>query len=383
MLLPATLLVVASFNVGCGRPNAAGRNPPPPPKVTVSHPVTHPVTEYQTFTGETAAVETAEIRARVRGFLRKVNFKEGAEVQKGDVLYEIDPREYEANVAQRKAEISRLKAQVALARSEERRTAGIIGTGAVTEEELQSRIATREQAEASLEEARATLETAELELSYTKIAAPIDGQISRTLVTEGNLVGYNEPTLLTTIVSVDPIYVYFDATERGLLDYQRRIREQGAARATDGKIPVFAGLETEKGYPHEGVIEFRENRVDPGTGTILLRGVFENKDRLMTPGMFVRVRVPIGQPRDALLVPQVAISSDQRGDFVAVVNAENIVEARPVQLAQRVGEYVVVSEGLQSSDRVVVNGVQRARPGAAVEPQETELQLAGKLDPLR
>jgi RND family efflux transporter MFP subunit len=372
LILVCSLAIVA---VGCRQTTAPPAQEPPPPRVTVSRPVTRSITEFHEFTGETEAIESVDVRARVRGFLLEVAFQEGAEVKQGDLLYRIDPASYQAEVDRTEAEISRAEAQVTLTRSEEQRAKRLRASATVSEEEYQQRVAARQQAEASLLQARAAVEVAKLDLGYTRIEAPISGRIGRTLVTTGNLVGYNEPTLLTTIVAMDPIYVYFDATERGLLDYERRIREEGAARANERKIPLYVGLENEEGYPHEGIIDFRENRVDPGTGTILIRGVLDNDNRTITPGMFARVRVPIGAPREQLLVPQVAVGSDQGGDYVLIVDDEGRVAQRPVTLGQRLGEFVVISKGLAATDSVVVNGVQKARPGSQVTAQTKTLQV--------
>jgi RND family efflux transporter MFP subunit len=311
------------------------------------------------------------VRARVQGYLDKIHFKEGTEVKKGELLYEIDPRTFEADVQKAKADLARQQAQETLAVAQLDRADRLRGTSALSPEDYQQLVAAREQARAAVQQARAALRSAELQLGFTKIRAPISGRISRTLVTEGNLVGAGSPTLLTTIVSMDPIYVYFEVPERGFLDYQRLIREKGAASAAEAKVPVHVGLETEPDkYPHEGIIKFRDNRVDPGTGTVLLRGELPNPDRLLTPGLFVRIRVPIGKPRPRLLVPETAISADQRGRYVLVVRSDDTVEQRYItEGSQQPGNLTVV-DGIKASDRIVVNGIQRARPGAKVTPQE-------------
>ena len=368
-------IVLSMLSVaGCQQASSQPPPAPPPAQVTVALPIAAPVTDFREFTGVTEAVESVDIRARVQGFLQEIHFTEGTEVQQGDLLYTIDPRTYQAEVDRAAAEVQRLQAQLALAESEERRSAKLRQTSAVTEEEYAQRVGARQQAQASVLEAQATLDLARLSLSFTQIRAPISGRVGRTQFTVGNLVGYNDPTLLTSIVKLDPIYVLFEGTERRFLEYERRIRDEGLAAASDRKMPVFVGLEGEEGFPHQGVIDFRENRVDPGTGTIQIRATIPNPDRTAAPGMFARVRVPIGQATTQLLVPQVAVAADQRGDFVIVVGSDNVAQARPIRAGRVVGDLIIVQEGLTNTDRVVVNGTQKARPGAKVEPQLTELQ---------
>jgi RND family efflux transporter MFP subunit len=365
------LLLTAGGAAGCNRGGAPPKQAaPPPPAVTVTHPVLREITSFQFYNGRIEAIETVDIRARVRGFLQAIHFKEGTKVNKGDLLYEIDPRTFEADTLQAQAQVTRAKAQLAEATSEAERGKRLRAANAITEEEYQQRITTLDTARAALEEMQAALQKAQLELNFTKIYAPISGRISRTLVTVGNLVGSSEPTLLTTIVRMDPIYVYFDVPEINFLQYQQLIRTQGAPAATEAKVPVFVGLPSEQGYPHEGVINFRDSQVDPGTGTIVVRGELPNSDWLLIPGLFVRIRVPIGKPQERLLVPQVALQADQRGRYVLVVGPENTVEYRPVTPGQLEGDLIVIEKGLQPTDRVLVGGIQKARPGAKVTPQD-------------
>jgi RND family efflux transporter MFP subunit len=375
------LYCLLSFVVvsGCARPANKPRTLPPP-KVAIAHPVRRPITEYHEFTGQTDAVESAEIRARVRGYLNKIDFQEGTEVEQGKLLYEIDPREYQANVAKAEADVLSAQAQLALAQAEEQRSARLRATNAATEEEYQQRIATRQQAEAAVKQGQAAVELAKLDLSYCNIVAPIAGRVGRTLITVGNLVGVSEPTLLTTVVRLDPIYVYFDAPER-YLEYQKKIQQQGAASAEERKVPAFVALETEQDFPNEGVIDFRENRVDPQTGTITIRAVLSNRDRTIAPGMFARIRVPIGSPTERLLVPQTAVASDQRGDYVLVVKPDNTVEYRLVKTGHVEGELIVVTEGLDENDSVIVSGTQKTRPGGKVTPQQAPVSLAAESPP--
>jgi len=356
---------------GCGREQP--RAQPAPPKVTVQRPFEREITDYREFTGRIDAVETAEIRVRVKGYLSKIEFKEGAEVKKGDLLYQIDPSTFEADLAKAEAAAKQQEANLQLAITDVQRVEALRGTvGALPEETYSQKIAAREVARAALQQAQAGVVSSKLELSFTKIYAPIDGQISRTLVTEGNLVGYNEPTLLTTIVRLDPVYVFFDAPEREFLDYQRLIREEGAASAVDDKVPVFVELANETDFPHKGMLNFRDNRIDQGTGTVLLRGEVPNSDRLLIPGLFARVRVPVGKPKPRLLVPDMALSSDQRGEFLLIVKSDNTVESRVVKTGSTEKGLTIIEQGLNRDDLVVVNGLQRARPGAKVEPMRKE-----------
>ncbi len=368
------LLVIGGLAAlsGCGTSKTGEAATPPPPPVTVAHPVAAPITDYRDFSGVTEAVETVQIRARVQGFLEQIHFTEGTEVKEGDLLYTIDPRTYQAELARAEAELTRLQAQLALAENEEARSARLRRTSAVTEEEYVQRVATRQQAQASVEEAKAAIEVAKINLSYTEIRAPISGRVGRTLLTVGNLVGYNEPTLLTTIVRLDPIYVVFEGTERGYLNYERSLRERGAP-GEEPTVPVFVNLEGEQGYPHRGLINFRENSVDPGTGTIQLRATIPNPDRIVVPGLFAQVRVPLGGPKQQLLVPQTAIGADQRGSFVTIIGENNIAKTKTVQTGLTVGELIIIREGLTTEDLVVVNGTQKARPGAPVTPELTQL----------
>lgn len=353
--------------LGC-RERAAMPPEPAPPAVTVQLPERREIAEYREYTGRTDAVESVDIRARVRGFLKKIHFREGAEVKKGDLLYEIDPREFQAAVEQNQATVRQREAELTLARSEADRVERMRATNAVSEEEYVQRISALKAAEAALAQAHAALDMSRLQLGFTRIEAPIAGRISRTLVTEGNLVGYNEPTLLTNIVRLEPMYVYFDVPERDFLEYQTLIREQGVASAAQGTLPLSMGLTNEKGYPHKGTIDFRGNRADTGTGTVTVRGETANPQRLLLPGLFARVRVPFGKPRERLLVPQAALSTDQRGPFLLIAGSDDVVEHRYVQTGIQQGELVEITEGLRPDDRVITNGLQFARPGSRVQP---------------
>lgn len=366
--------------VGCARAPASAPAPAAPTPVTVSQPVEREITDYSDFTGRTAAVESVEIRARVTGYLDKINFKEGTLVKKGDVLYEIDPRTYKAALDYTKAEVERLKSQRDLDAIELRRSEDLIRRGAETRENLDRALARRSGSAAALVAAEAQAQQGELDLGFTKVTAPISGRISRTLITMGNLVQSGDQgggTLLTTLMSVDPMYVYFDVDEHTLLRVRQLIREGKAKSARDAKLSVALGLANEAGHPHQGMIDFVDNQVNPRTGTLRLRGVFPNKNEILSPGLFARVRVPIGEPYRALLVTERAIDTDQGQKIVYVVNNKNEVTSRPVRLGAIHDGLRVVEDGLRPSDRVIVVGLQQVRPGAVVAPKLVPMPVSG------
>jgi membrane fusion protein, multidrug efflux system len=358
-------LVLAVLGAGCNRQSSEDMAPPTP-KVSVRQPSARPLVEMAEVTGRAEAPETYEVRVRVKGFLDSIKFREGARVKKGDLLYEIDPRTFKEDVESAKAEVGRLQAQLKQAGSEADRAQRMRQTSAISQDEFIQKMAAQDITLAAVRKAEAAARSAELELSFTRIVSPIDGVIGRTLVTRGNLVGYNEPTLLTTIVRSDPIYVYFDLPERLKLEYDRLVREQGAT-AFDARVAVQVGLVIDKGYPHKGVIDFVDNMVDPGTGTIRLRAVVDNKAGILTPGLFCRVKIPIGAPRDRWLVPENAVGLDQRGRYVLVVEADDMVATHSVKTGMTTDDgLIVIEEGLAGNEWVIVNGLQRARPGMKV-----------------
>jgi RND family efflux transporter MFP subunit len=350
--------------------------------VTVSRPVLKPIKEYRNFTGRTAAVESVEIRARVSGYLARIPYKsryengkeihrgeEGLEVKKGELLFEIDPRPYEAALAQAegnlKAALARLQRQDAdLARAKVLRD-----RGAISREEYDKAIGDKGETAGSLVALRAAVARAKLDLDFTRVTAPFAGRVGRAAITEGNLVTADN-TLLTTIVSLDPMYAYFDVDESSMLHYQKLIREKKLKSARDAKIPVDLGLSNERGYPHEGIIDYVDNQLNAATGTLRIRGLFSNKDRVLTPNLFVRVRVPFSPEFKALMVSERAIGMDQRGPYVLVVQSDNTVEHRPVKIGTTEDGLTVIEEGLKEDESVIVNGLQRARPGSPVKPME-------------
>jgi RND family efflux transporter MFP subunit len=371
--------LVVTLGTGCKRETVTA---PPPPEVSISQPVEEPVQEALEFTGRTSAVESVEVRARVTGYITKVDFVEGARVNVGDLLFEIDPREYEAAVLRAEGQVARLRSQLARTQAEVGRNQALRPSGAASARELERAIADQGAVEGELKANLAQLETARLDVEFSKVTAPVAGRVSRAEITAGNLVvvGATGGPLLTTVVSLDPIYVNFDADERALI----RLRKASIARdgvstpenVRNAALPVFVGLADEPDFPHKGTINFLDNQVDPSTGTIHVRAVLENKDGLLTPGLFVRVRMPVSEPKPGLLVTDRAIGTDQDRKYVLVVNDKNVVEYRQVKLGGVHGGLRAVAEGLAPGDWVIVNGIQRARPGATVAPQKVSMRPA-------
>jgi RND family efflux transporter MFP subunit len=356
---------------GCARNVAAQPQAAPPPQVTVAAAVSRKVTEFDEFTGRFEAVERVEVRPRVSGYISTVNFTDGNEVNKGDVLFVIDPRPYVAERDKARAQLSQARSQLALAKSERERATKLLGQHAISQEEFDTRSAGNEQAQASVEAAQAALDSAALNLEFTRVTAPIAGRISRALVTSGNYVA-SGLTPLTTLVSLDPIYVTFDGDEQAYLRYGKLAR---STRATshEARNPVVVGLANESGYPHQGALVFLDNALDPATGTIHSRALLDNHERLFTPGLFARIRLLDSAQHDAVLVNDSAIGTDQTVRFVLVVGAGNKVEYRPVQLGPVIDGLRVVQSGLTAGETVVVNGLQRVRPGAQVQPHHVAM----------
>jgi multidrug efflux system membrane fusion protein len=421
---------------GCSRKPPAAPSFPPP-AVSVARPVTQLVQGYYEYNGHLDAIEMVEVKARVKGLLKDIHFTEGEEVEKGAPLFSIDPREYktavaraDADIAKADADIANWKAQIKLAESDLSRVSRALNTGGAAPSDvdkakamLDVNTAQLAVAEASKQSAKAALQTATIQLGYTDIKAEIAGRISRTMVTRGNLVGQDSPTLLTTIVRMDPLYVYFDAPERDLIEYQKSLRGPGTPMPGGAEAVVEIGVATEDGYPHRGVIDFRENRVDPGTGTVRLRGRIPNPPdaksnaRLLYPGLYSRVRVLSREPQPRLTIPEDSIMTGQEGRYVFVVGAENKVEKRTVKVGRQVWRaappddttpppawvlvnpspkppppdakgppppsrvplrsIVAIESGLKPDDMVVVSGTQgagRLPPGAPCAPETWEIR---------
>jgi RND family efflux transporter MFP subunit len=374
----AGLLLALALTSGCTSNTPAVVETPPPP-VSVSQPVTREVIDYDDYEGRIAAVETVEVRARVRGHVIKVNFQDGQIVKAGDPLYEIDPRPYKAAYDAAAAQKASADASLELAKKEYDRASLLLRQRATSREEVDVWTGKQAVAKADQLKAQASVEQAKLDLDFTKISAPINGKMSRTLVTAGNLINAaGGETLLTTITSMEPMYVYFDVDERALARYRRYYKN---AKNSDGsepsvkelKIPVQVGLEGEEGFPHKGMIDFTENRVNSSTGTIQVRGVLSNASKVLDAGMRARVRVPVSDPHKAIMITERAVGTDQGIKYVYVVNDENVVERRDVKLDRSSGGLQGVSEGLKPTDWVVVNGIQRVRDGMTVDPKRVPM----------
>lgn len=362
------LATVALLAAGCGP--AKGPPAPPPAEVTVAKPLVKEVTDWDEYTGRLAAVDTVDIRAQVGGYLQSAPFREGALVKKGDVLFVIDPRPYEAVVQEARGQLEQAKYRFELATNDLERAQKSIASGAVSVQDLDTRSKNEKAARAAVTAAEGALQLAELNLDFCRVRAPVGGRVGRKLVTEGNLVlgGAKDATLLTTLVSVDPIQVYFTADEQAYLRYQR-LAEKGqrpSSRSTPN--PVRMGLMDEDGYPHLGHMDFVDNQVDPGTGTVQGRALFPNPDGLLTPGLFARVRLLGEGPYTALLVPDQAVATDQTQRIVYVVGEGGTLTPKAVRLGRKVGDLRVIRDGLGADDRVVINGLARIRPGMPVAP---------------
>jgi RND family efflux transporter MFP subunit len=361
---------------GCAR-GPSGESETASTPVTVSYPVERDVTDYVDFTARTAAVDSVEVRAHVWGYLDRVNFQEGALVKAGDVLFEIDPRTYRATLHQAEGNLEALEARVERLNADFARAQRMLGTRTIGREEYDKIAGDRGEAAASRAALKAAAERARLDLEYAKVTAPVSGRVSRYVVTVGNLIQAGDQggggTLLTTIVSVDPMYAYFDVDEYTALRVRQLAREGKSDSPRDGGYSVSLGLANEEGHPHKGTVNFVDNQVNPKTGTIRLRGVFPNKDQVLLPGLFARVRTPIGRPHQALLVSERALDTDQGHKVLYVVSDKSEVASRPVRLGALHNGLREIAEGLKQGERVIVDGMQNVRPGVTVEPNLVDM----------
>jgi RND family efflux transporter MFP subunit len=370
------VLVLVGCAVIAGCMHAPAQQPAPsPPAVTVSYPLEQSLADYAEFTGQTAPVKSVEVRARVWGYLQSVNFTEGALVKKGDLLFQIDPRPYQALVNQALSKIKQDEAQLKHNGALYDRIQKLRARGAATQEDLDKALADRDSIQATLMADKADLESKQLDLNFTRIEAPITGRVSRFEVTEGNVVqsGQNGGTLLTTLVSVDPMYVYFEVDERTLLLVSREVQSGHMKNVQETAFPISVGLADEPDFPRKGSVNFMDNKVDPGTGTIRMRATVQNHDGMLTPGLFVRCHLPLGEPRRTLLVTEQAMGSDQGQKFVYVVDEKNKVVYRPVKVGRLYAGMRVIEEGLSKTDKVIVIGLQRVQPDIQVDPKVGEM----------
>jgi len=366
--------MLAALLAGCSKPQPAAA---PPPKVDVVRPIPRDVTEWDEYTARLEAVESVEVRPRVSGYLQSIHFQDGSIVKKGDLLFLIDPRPYEAQLRRAEADLALAKSRLELARKNEARAMDLIRSHAVSQEEADIRISTTRQAEAAVEQAEASVAAAQLDVEFTHVAAPISGRIGRKLVTEGNLITGGvgtQGTLLTTIVSLDPIYAYIDADERSYLKYIRLAQRGERPSSREYHNPVWVALADEMDFPHEGAMDFVDNQLDRGTGTIIGRALLPNPDLALLPGLFARLRLPGSGQIHALLIPDAAIGSDQAQKFVYAVNADNIAVYRTVQTGSLIDGLRVIRDGLSADDWVISAGTQRVRPGLKVDPQQRTIQ---------
>lgn len=370
----AAAMFIAS--VVCG--SAAAQAPPPPP-VTVANPLEKKIKIWDEYSGRFEAVASVEVRARVSGYIDKIDFRDGEIVKAGDVLYTIDPRPFEIAAESARADISRMKAQMALAENEVERARPLIKSGAVTERELDQRVSALSVMRAQMAGAEAALKNAELNLEWTVVKAPITGRISDTKVDVGNLIsgGNVQPTLLTTIVSLDPIHFVFDVSESDFLRYARMRGNGNSPSSQENANPVLLKLSDEEGWKHEGMMDFVDNQINARSGTIRGRAIFANKDELFLPGVFARLRL-FGGEMDALLIPDSAVVSDQTRKVVYTVDEEGMVKSVPVTLGTIEDGLRIVKDGLRKSDRVIISGHANpfVRPGTRVTPEPGEITAA-------
>jgi RND family efflux transporter MFP subunit len=379
-LLPAAILAVLLAGCDQGQPQSR-QAAPPPPTVSVAKPVQREIVEWDEYTGRFDATQTVEIRARVSGYLDEVRFKDGQEVKQGDALFAIDPRPFERALEQARAELFAAKTKVENASLDVTRGLKLIGEKYISDKTLDDRKSLVRDAQATVKVAEAKVKSAELDLSFAIVAAPISGRIGRTLVTAGNWVSAGSAsgaTLLTTIVSQDPIYIYFDVNENNYIKYKRLAERGVTAGAADVGAPVEVALPDEHGFPHKGLLDFLDNRLDPGTGTLRARAVLPNKAGLFSAGLFARVRVTGTPSYAALLLPDEAIGTDQTNKYVLVVGGDGTVERRNVKLGPLVEGLRVVREGLAAEDWVITRGLQRASPGSKVVPKRVAIAEAGQ-----
>jgi len=369
--LPALIAAALLCAGGCSKSGGGAPPAPPPPQVSVAKVVEKRVKDWDEFTGRLQAVETVEIRPRVSGYIDQVAFAEGKLVQKGDLLFVIDPRPYKAENDRAAADVKRYKTALDLARIELTRVQQLKESGAVSAEELDERKSTVAQAEANVAAAQASLETASLNLSFTRVTSPIAGRAGRAEVTRGNLVtgGSNGGTLLTSVVSIDPIYLYFDGDEQAYLRYNKMARSGERPSSRDAPNPVMVGLANEEGFPHAGTMDFVDNQVNPQTGTIRGRAVLPNKDGFFTPGLFARVQLLGSSEYAAILIDDRAVNTDQNQKYVFVLGPNDQIEYRHVTLGRLIDGLRIVRDGLKPGDVIVVSGGQRVQPGIKVTPQ--------------
>ncbi len=361
--------LVAAVIAACSSQAAPGEGAgmPPPPEVSVATVLSKQVRQWDDFTGRVAAIETVELRPRVSGYVERVAYQEGQEVKKGDLLFVIDQRRYRAELNRAQADLERARSEARLAQSQDARAHTLLEAKAISREEFDTRKAATAQGNAGVRAAEAAVASAQLDLQFTQVRSPIDGRAGRAMVTEGNL-AQADSTLLTTLVSQDPMYVYFESDEQSFLRYQELARK---GERENNKNPVRVGLASEQGYPHAGTVDFIDNQVDPATGTIRARAVLPNPDRVFTPGLFARVQLEGSAEFKAMLIDDKAVLTDQDRKYVYVLGPKNTAVRKDVVLGRTIGGLRVVEKGLAANDKVIVHGVQKVFfPGMPVSPKQ-------------
>lgn len=370
--------------IGCQKPNQ--KPAAIPLKIATVQAVAKQITDYDEFVGRTGAIETVEVRARVTGYVKQIHFSDGQTVQENDLLFSIEPDVYQAAHQQALAKIDLMKARVGLAKSKLARAKSLIDVKAISQEEYEENVAALTEAQAQEISAQADSQISALDLKYTEVRSPISGRIDRALVTPGNIVtgGLGTGTLLTTIVKNDPMYVYFDVDEQSVLRYQRMesqrdLSEDSKTQSTNLlkalEIPCLVQLGDEKDFPHRGKLDFLQNRIDERTGSIKLRAVLDNQKNLLKSGMFVRVRVPVSQPYDAVLVPEASIGVDQDTRYIIAIGADKKPVRRSVELGRSIGTWRVITKGLDAGTEIVYRGLQRVRPNTELTIEQTSIPL--------
>jgi multidrug efflux system membrane fusion protein len=374
----AVLVLLATAAIalqGCGEGRSAVPAAPPPPPVSVAAVLEKQVNDWDEFTGRLEAIDTVEVRPRVSGYVERVAFREGSEVGRGDLLFEIDPRPFQTELNRVEAELARARSQSELAESQLRRAEQLLQQNFISRQAFDDRASASREAAANVKAAEAAVANARLNLDYTKVRSPVAGRVGHAEVTVGNLViglGGPNATVLTTVVSVDPIYAYFDVDEQVYLKHED-LAHAGARRGSRTRSPIYLGLANEQGFPHQGYVDFVDNQLNSQTGTIRARAVFENKNRTFTPGLFARLKLVSGAAYEGILIDDRAIGTDQSKRFVLVVGADNRAMYREVTLGPLVDNLRVVKQGLKPGELIVVNGLQRVRPGEPVTPQKVPM----------
>ena len=347
---------------------------PPPPKVDVATPVQRPVTRYVEATGNTAPIKSVDLVARVQGFLQSIDYQDGTFVKQGTQLFTIEPETYKLKLDQAQAAEAGAQASLKQAEADFKRQVDLVQRQAVSQATLDTSTSTRDNAQANLQQAQANTRIAEVNYGYTKVSAPFDGIVSAHMVSIGELVGVSSPTQLATIVAMDPIWVNFTVNEQDVLRIRAEAQRRGLTSADLKQFPIQVGLQTETGYPHEGHLDYVSPTLNSSTGTLAVRGLVPNDKRVLLPGYFARVRVPFDQDKNALLVPDTALGSDQGGRYLLVVNKDNLVEQRKVQIGAADNGLRVIESGLKPDDRVVIAGLLRVIPGQKIDPQLTKIE---------